>query len=985
MKRILAYSSLGAITLAVILFVVFHNPDAATDPAPNLSAIAATPEVNPDVAAANEAANTEDANDAELEIADSNTGRTELAAADVPAMATEAAHGSLAFRLVDSEKNPVVGATAQLIYSKNRGFSSRLMMINLGRNEVFKETNFEAQSNQDGKVLLNDVKPGASIVLEILGAHWSQRTVSIAALDPGEARELGDLPMSPGVLLTGLVKGPKGKAVKGAKVRILEEDASGMGFRFASMGADADREGETDEEGRFRFEGMAMGAYSLELTAPGFVKSITSLEIEAARPDHAVELQMVSGASVFGVVRDEEGTPLPDAFVALISSRGFAMAQWDHDRVMKDGMQVQEDGSFALAGLPEKGGYRVVAAAPGFARGRSEKVMAGDKLDIQLGARMSVHGTLQDALGEAVAEGEITLRNQEEGKNGGLRSNRATTDADGNFDFDDLSEGTYKVEVSAAAGTLVQENLAIGAVNPDLNLTLPAGEALLVKVMNEEGESLELARVRVAPKAVDNADLEVSGRRIRISSGGSFSTSSAVKSSRSGRTDEGGMVRFVGLAAAQWTIKVKKEGYADMVVDFVRQDGDDQLEIVVMPKASSLRLLAIDANRDPVANARVKLARVDDENFEALSASTDPWGLAVWSNLAPGVYVVSEDSDAGSSSVMFQFDNLDGDNEAEAEPANKIEFEIKADEISEQEIILAAKAVTTVLVTRMGLPVANASVKLVNQGAFDFGWGFGDDGDKAITDASGLAILPPADAGSYVLEGRASSSNPPTKLTVNLIAGAQQVNLELASGVISGTVMGLSGSLSGAKVRLESVQVEGEDETTHTTGFVSMSFNLTGDEDDNEMETFEFTPGQATSTSGRDGQFRFQDVPAGTYRLNITAKGYTKFASESFEHDGAGQLERGVLQMEVGASLKGKILGLSNSLDGGMISTRIVRLIDEDDNTKHISMIRKDGRYEFKDLTPGNYRLSVEIDDQEIESELISVRTGNPTEFNFSL
>lgn len=169
------------------------------------------------------------------------------------------------------------------------------------------------------------------------------------------------------------------RAVVTVRGVVLIDDASGRPLRNAVVtitGAAGRRQAVTDEDGRFAFERLPTGRYSLAATKPAYVPmSYGALQFDrpglpialAAGETATVEISLPPGAVISGVVRDVEGRALADTTVRLFQT------------VLRDGVRRLElvrgltgtglvstrtdhSGEYRLYGLPP--GAYLVAAAP---------------------------------------------------------------------------------------------------------------------------------------------------------------------------------------------------------------------------------------------------------------------------------------------------------------------------------------------------------------------------------------------------------------------------------------------------------------------------------------------------------------------------------------------------------------------------------------------------------------------------------------------
>jgi protocatechuate 3,4-dioxygenase beta subunit len=982
-RTTLILTILAVATVGIVSWVIF-SPDDQILTNPGDAGVVQTPKSDDDAAtAANADAAAEEslADSGETEEAD----RTELASTPDPATAEAApSTGALTLRVLDPEGQPIEGLNARVMQS---GGGQYVPWMDPRTNA---DALVEMPSNGNGEIELLGVPAETKISLALSGDHWVERTIPLAALRSGERRSLGDLSIARGVLLLGRVLGEDNKPVAEASVVVAERSGNAMpnGIMFAGMGGGGQRRVETDTEGRFRIPGLAPKEYTATATRVGRVQTETDFFLSLSNPDHRVELRMSDGGWITGVVRAEDGRPIPEAKVALIPARGFASYQWDSERVLREGQAVREDGSFRLLGVPEDNSHRVVATAPGFARGRSDRVLPGMKVEIGLAPRVTLAGFVFDSTGSPVAEAEVTATptpTPGAENRPGLNIESAVSDEFGAFEFTELTTGSYDFAVSSPAGIATMKAVEVNANSEAIELRLPSGEAVIVRVTDTDGQALEDARVTIEASAPgdDLSLLGGNGRRIRMSVGpdGVIETFGG-GASREGRTDAGGMLRFHGLPQGKYRLTVNKEGFARTIQIVERAEDGEQLVIVEVPQAAAVRVTALDANGLPIEGANLEIARVDAKPDDTHSAKTDAWGLVVFRDLVPGAYTLRETQSGQRGGLMI----FNSSETAEEEPQEEVvRFELGDGEDGEQQIVLAAKAVPTVLVTRLGVPVPNANVTLENKS--DSGmmmFGFPGMGGGTTTNARGLATLPPNDPGTYLLKARAIATNPYSELEVTLGPGAQQLIIELATGGVSGTITGLGGPLVDAQVNLNRERGEGESVSSRSVGIVS--FSIGGeDDDDGEVETFDFSSADARARTDRDGRFRFLDVPPGTYTMSIKAKGHSPLTTEVFVVDEGTQGDRGVIALEAGASLKGKIMNLPTA-SGNQPFYTLVRLEDADGANKGYCSVRSNGNYKFDELEPGSYRITVDMPDGDSRtSDLISITPGAPTNFDFPL
>jgi len=992
-RSTLILSGVAALMAAVVLYTILSGGD-GLETEPGDKGVSLPPAVESDTEL--EEAGSDDASDAdgtgEVEEAD----RTELATVDEPGATATAGldEASIRFRLVDPENEGVAGVSASLNPEGQHNQEFVMMMRQVGgpNNLEADEAQPSVESGADGSVVIAGVIPGKSYSLAISGDFWAQRNMDISALRPGEVRELGDISISPGVLVSGTVLDGNGRPLPDASVQLSEKNDSNMpdGIMFSGMGGGGRvRFAKTDEKGKFRIPGATPARYTLKAEKTGHIAASSDVELSLARPDHQVELRTGLGGKVQGFVKDDSGRPLADARVVLAPARGFSSYQWTHERVLKEGMEVEEDGSFTLGGVPNAKTHRIFAAAPGFARGRSSAVVPGSKVEIELDQQVILAGMVRDAQGEPVANAAVSATKQGQRERGGVQVESATSDESGRFEFENLSEATYDFSVTAAAGEMAMKDVAVETGMADLQLDLPAGEAMTLRIVNAEGSPVVGASVTLSQHVEDStsANQLEALRSVRISSGGEIHTSGGQAwSSRRGRTDEAGLVKFIGIEQGEYDARVRGDGYAQIDEIVERDSEEEQLVQLELPLSASVHVIATDPSGIPIPDASIEIARLNTDIKYSRTQTTDNWGRAVFGDLAPGDYTLEEVDGGGNQNYMVNFLSETEEDAGQAAGPELQSFPVEAGNIVDQTVIVAAKSLPTILVTRLGVPVANATVQLTESMGDQMGWfgpSFGGGGGTG-TNAQGLAKMPPANPGKYTLKARAAAANPFTELEVTLAPGQQQLTIELATGAISGTINGLAGPVAGARVSLERVAEDGEGSQSQSIGFVSIA--LASDGEDGEVETIELGNSLSSASTDREGRFQMLDVPPGNYRIKVRAKGYTPYSGESFSIDGSTQSDLGVTQLEAGGSLKGRVIGLPQSGSAGEVRYGSMLQLQQDGTGKTTwGHMRGDGSYTFNDLEPGGYRLIVSHDGESYTSDLIQVRPGDPTTFDYSL
>jgi hypothetical protein len=194
----------------------------------------------------------------------------------------------------------------------------------------------------------------------------------------------------------------------------------------------------SDEQGRFRIEGIEPGAYVVSAVATGFAKAAETVTVPA--PDEVV-LQLAQSSFIEGSVVMADGKPAAGA--AIVAAGG---------RDPVEGVAT-ESGSFSIEVSPRTW---ELTAKKGDETGRAEapvSVAAGTTargIRIKLGPSASIAGTVVAALSQApIAGAQIALSPHGADAASGL----GQTDANGAFTISGLAPGSYDAVVSAQGYT----------------------------------------------------------------------------------------------------------------------------------------------------------------------------------------------------------------------------------------------------------------------------------------------------------------------------------------------------------------------------------------------------------------------------------------------------------------------------------------------------------------------------------------------------
>jgi len=273
-------------------------------------------------------------------------------------------------------------------------------------------------------------------------------TTTLVLTKEGETFEK-NLWMMKGVPVAGVVKGPDGTPIAGARVVGAADPFLQNAWQFGLQMQGPMTLATSGADGRFQIPGVQPGNQCV-LTAqkPPFAgKPCKAFAVKAESPPTDVVLELEKGAAIVGRVLDAEGAPLSGANIGCWSQDG-------------SGGQANEttglDGTFRLDGLPagsyqlnawsNSGGSAQKALEPALTSGETRE---GVELRMIAQAKgVTLSGTVVDEEGNPVPQTQLSAQ--------GANNTNAwvQTDADGAFTFQGLAQGKATITVQ----TMVQQD-----------------------------------------------------------------------------------------------------------------------------------------------------------------------------------------------------------------------------------------------------------------------------------------------------------------------------------------------------------------------------------------------------------------------------------------------------------------------------------------------------------------------------------------------
>ncbi|MBX3418456.1 MAG: carboxypeptidase regulatory-like domain-containing protein [Pirellulaceae bacterium] len=247
--------------------------------------------------------------------------------------------------------------------------------------------------------------------------------------------------------------------------------------------------GATGEGGKFLISHIMPGSYRVLVSANGYQTAvIDQIYFETGDSDELI-ISLDKVVNIIGTVRSElDGSPLSNAMLSVI------------DSISGDSIDFtfgEDDGSFVLSAPP--GTYKITAERIGYSSGSILNYIvsedsAADPLSIVLKSAPSISGILVDISGTPVGEATIELFTDD--INEGLLL-RTSTSQDGDYMFEHVAQGTYKIRAISGTALLVETDLTVDGTS-DITANLSSEAVAKVQGIVRDGMGTPVVDARVS-------------------------------------------------------------------------------------------------------------------------------------------------------------------------------------------------------------------------------------------------------------------------------------------------------------------------------------------------------------------------------------------------------------------------------------------------------------------------------------------------------
>ncbi len=666
---------------------------------------------------------------------------------------------------------------------------------------------------------------------------------------------------------------------------------------------------------------------------------LSALRADARRVEvgENVEEDVIAGRIRFA--KREQGALAQQARVSIVEVGGFGALAMGMEEFDASSRAAESDGSFLFRSLDPGKFFRISAWAPGHALFRTAPLRPGRSVEVSLSPALLVTGTVVDSVGNAAGGVKVTLRNmRKDGVPGPTE-----TDMHGAFSFESPGPGKYDLSAVGAGGTVQLEGIELKEGMQPLRLVLGGDLSVTARVRGPDGLPLVGAHV-VVERAVASGQGKDHFQLVARARG------------------EAAVAKFFDIPTGAWLCRASHPGLgvATRRVHVTNSPGGVEVSLQLLP-AASLKAKVVDDAGGAVSEFPVNLHEDPGEFKEGFpvvrGAVTDADGFVRWDDLPPGSFLLAPPAASGRPDyrvVGIDRDHEKGHPHGEKEDerrtdsrsplASTLRVQLQAGELREVQWALSGHTRMSVRVLRAGQPVVGAPLTLVRQDPGRRGTWSELPFHVPETGQQGESLLPPWRPGVATLQIDAGGF--PAVFDVTVRSGGDWENLELPLG-------SLVGRIDGAEAPLDSVRINVALEASRGIA---------------PRQSHEFFP-------NKDGAFGIIDLARGRYSVEITSPGRVSWEMEQLNHDGAGPIDLGLIDLPQAGALVGQVLGIV-PVEKGFFAIRLVRLIGLDGRVQGVRDLPGDGVFRFNQVPPGPYSLEVLIDGEVAINRMIEIPAG---------
>ncbi len=355
-----------------------------------------------------------------------------------------------------------------------------------------------ASTDADGRFRVAGLEPG-ELLLVASAPSISEAFVTITRPDaPDEIRITASEPSS----LAGVLEHTPGVPAANISVILVPESSPpGAKSLMVMDGADPRRQGlfrrSTDGEGRFDFERIPHGNYTLQAHLPGASRWVSETTkfgpLESGRRDLRLSLANPETGRIVGRVVDAAGRALSGVSVSASPDK-----EGMHGNIL---CRTDGSGRFVIE-MATDPVYALTVQGDGVRR-LFRGVRSGEsESDFTLEPGLTITGALTDENGDALVGQRITVTLLPH--NPTVIAQRANTDANGRFEIADLEDAEYQLEITPWQGDCARIDggtLTAKAGTEDLALRASLDARIRGVIIDKSGQPIANRRIELSPAA----------------------------------------------------------------------------------------------------------------------------------------------------------------------------------------------------------------------------------------------------------------------------------------------------------------------------------------------------------------------------------------------------------------------------------------------------------------------------------------------------
>lgn len=465
-----------------------------------------------------------------------------------------------------------------------------------------------AITGEQGRFELLDVPAGRRYLTVRPPFPAPEQRLDLSVL-PGQRHDVGDVEVSElGAIVRGrVVRGRSAQPVTSATVELIAQPPADGEIQRAV----------TDAQGRFLFEGLANGPYTLSLPEVLFSRPLL------LAPDEERDLLVRLGDVTLQGRLLSGGKPVSGSIALTRGPHGMGPARTAF---------VGDDGRFELTGL-EPGRWTVMLWGPKAAF-TSEVIELPDRPLVERDfvlATGSIIGRVVEPSGLPVPNARVECAYQPEHPYASFmtpRVLRVRTAADGTFEIGPLPEGTFCVRAEhPTEGYGVSPPVAVPRAAPSAPVE--------IRLQRQRGATLRSVALSFETGApIREAFLVLYDEAGRVA--------------RSVSRNDAGVAEVRGLAPGTYRVEVSASGYTADVRTVTLREGEERTVESVLATAGALRVWVEAPDGAAIEGASLQLEPLDADSLEARrEGKSELGGLWVVRGLGVGRYRLTVDFPGG--------------------------------------------------------------------------------------------------------------------------------------------------------------------------------------------------------------------------------------------------------------------------------------------------------------------------------------------------